>query len=117
MVNGVHEPAEAYKLDIANGDYIDLYTDFLLNTGIGDEDRDCGITEREFIGGSFLLVFDRSKHKCNRYHRHPHDSGTIDINIRTRQNLASTITVLVYATYSSEIVIDDTFAVNLTKTF
>ena len=117
VVNGVHEPAEAYKLDIANGDYIDLYTDFLLNTGIGDEDRDCGITEREFIGGSFLLVFDRSKHKCNRYHRHPHDSGTIDINIRTRQNLASTITVLVYATYSSEIVIDDTFAVNLTKTF
>ena len=70
VVNGVHEPAEAYKLDIANGDYADLYTDFLLNTGIGNDDRDCGVDEADFLGGSFLLVFDRSKHKCNRYHRH-----------------------------------------------
>ena len=46
-----------------------------------------------------------------------HESGTIDINIRTRQNLATTITVLVYATYSSEIVIDDAYTVNITKTF
>ena len=117
VVNGVHEPCEAYKLDINNGDYIDLYTDFLLNTGIGNDDRDCGVDETDFLGGSFLLVFDRSKHKCNRYHRHPHESGTIDISIRTRQNLTTTITVLVYATYSSEIVIDDAYTVNITKTF
>ena len=109
--------SQAYKLDIANGDYIGLYTDFLLNTGIGNDDRDCGVDANDFVGGNFLLVFDRSKHKCNRYHRHPFDSGTIDINIRTRQNLPSTINVMVYATYSSEIVIDDAYAVTVTNTF
>ena len=79
VVNGVHEPTEPYKLHISAGNYVDLYTDFLLNTGIANEDRDYGITEEDYVGGCFLLAFDRSKEKCNRYHRHPHDSGTIDI--------------------------------------
>ena len=63
------------------------------------------------------LNSDRSKDKCNRYHRHPHDSGSIDINIRTKSNITDTVTVLVYATYSSEIIIDDTNTVNLVKNF
>ena len=99
------------------GNYVDLYTDFLLNTGIANEDRDYGITEEDYVGGCFLLAFDRSKEKCNRYHRHPHDSGTIDINIRSRSNLTSTVTVIIYATYSSEIIIDDTNTVELVKNF
>ena len=74
-----------------------------------------------FVGwmcvGCFLLAFDRSKEKCNRYHRHPHDSGTIDINIRSRANLTSTVTVIIYATYSSEILIDDTDTVEVVKNF
>ena len=117
IVNGTHEPAEPYKINISTGDYINLYSDFLLNLGIASEDRDCGISPSDFIGGNFLLVFDRSKEKCNRFHRHPHDSGSIDINIRTRTNLPATVTVLVYATYSSEIVIDDNNTVVLARTF
>ena len=117
VVNGIHEPTEPYKIDIDTGNYIDLYTDFLLNTGVDNEDRDFGITETDFTGGNFFLVFDRSKDKCNRYHRHPHDSGTIDINIRTKTNLTNTVTVLVYATYSSEIIIDDANTVNIVKNF
>ena len=48
---------------------------------------------------------------------HSADSGNIDINIRTKTNLANTVTVLVYATYSSEIVIDDSGNVIMTKAF
>ena len=117
VVNGAHEPSEPYKLQIDNGNYIDLYSDFLINMGISNEDRDCGITPEDYVGGNFFLIFDRSKEKCNRYHRHPHDSGSIDINIRTTTNLPSTVTVLVYATYSSEIVIDDTNTVTIKKSF
>ena len=117
VVNGVHEPTEPHKIDITKGDYVNLYSDFLRNTGIGNEDRDCGISEVDFTSGTFLLVFDRSKEKCNRFHRHPPDTGTIDINIKSRTNLPCTITVIVYATYSSEIIIDDAFTVNLAKTF
>ena len=117
VVNGIHEPAEGFKIDINAGNYIDLYTDFLLNTGVDNEDRDLGINLEDYIGGNFFIVFDRSKDKCNRYHRHPHDSGSIDINIRTKSNITDTVTVLVYATYSSEIIIDDTNTVNLVKNF
>lgn len=117
VVNGTHEPAEPYKLHVSAGNYVDLYSDFLLNTGIANEDRDYGITESDYVGGCFLLAFDRSKEKCNRYHRHPHDSGTIDINIRSRANLTSTVTVIIYATYSSEILIDDTDTVEVVKNF
>jgi hypothetical protein len=117
VVNGTHEPPEAYKLRIPDGDFIDLYSDFQLNTGIGNEDRDCGITEQDFIGGNFFFIFDRSMEKCNRFHRHPHDSGTIDINLRTSTNLPNTVTVIVYATYSSELIIDDTGNAVIVKTF
>ncbi|MEC8529536.1 MAG: hypothetical protein VXY27_01380 [Thermoproteota archaeon] len=117
VVNGVHEPSEPYKLQIDRGNYINLYSDFLLNSGISNEDRDFGISPEDFIGGNFFLVFDRSKEKCNRFHRHSADSGNIDINIRTKTNLANTVTVLVYATYSSEIVIDDSGNVIMTKAF
>lgn len=116
-MNGVHEPAEPYKLQIGKGDYINLYSDFLLNAGIANEDRDFGISPLDFIGGSFLLVFDRSKEKCNRFHRHPTEGGVVDINIRTKTNLTNTVTVLVYATYSSEVIIDDAGNVLMTKTF
>jgi hypothetical protein len=94
-----------------------VYSDFLLNTGIAGDDRDFGITQEDYLGGCFLLAFDRSMEKCNRFHRHPSDSGTIDINIRTRTNLPTTVTVVVYATYSSEIVIDDANNVAITKMF
>ena len=117
VVNGVHEPAEPYKLKISEGDYVNLYSDFLENIGIASEDRDCGITPEDFIGGNFFLVFDRSKEKCNRFHRHPFDSGSIDINIRTKTNLTATVTVIVYATYSSEILIDDNSTVAIVKNF
>lgn len=117
VVNGIHEPAEPYKIDISAKNYVNLYSDFLLNTGISNEDRDFGLHEGDYLGGNFFIVFDRSKEKCNRFHRHPHDSGTIDVHIRTRTNLPNTVTVLVYATYSSEIIIDDTNTVSLVKNF
>ena len=34
-------------------------------------------------------------------------SGTIDINIKTGTVLPETVTVIVYATYSSDIIIED----------
>merc|ERR1711973_1025196 len=43
----------------------------------------------------------------NRYHRHKMESGTIDINLKTKTPLKETVTVIVYATYSSDIVIEE----------
>ena len=107
IVNGVHEPLERHSFDISTGDYITLYSDFLENTGVSTDDRDIFIQPKDFIGGNFLLCYDRGKDKCNRFHRHHTDSGTIDINLRVKSNINETVVVIVYCTYSSELLIDE----------
>lgn len=123
IVNGVHEPDDRYKMDVNKGDYVKIYNDFMENTGkkiksifsnfhyfyflgVATDDRDFWVNPHDYINGSFLVVFDRTKDKCNRFHRHHPDSGTIDINIRLRDQTSSTSTIIVYATYSSDIIID-----------
>ena len=60
----------------------------------------------DYYGGSFMLVWDRTPDKCNRFHRHITDSGSISINLKTRKVLDRTVTVIIYATYSKDLVID-----------
>ena len=107
VVNGVHEPSELYKLDKTSGDMVDMYTSFLENTGISaTEDREFGISMEDYYGGCFILAWDRTPDKCNRFHTHEMDSGSIDINLKTKIPLPNTVTVIIYATYSSTILID-----------
>lgn len=106
VVNGVHEPSELFKVDRVSGDIVDLYSSFLENTGVSTDDREFGISMDDYYGGSFLLVWDRSPDKCNRFHRHEMDSGSIDVNIKTKTALTNTVTVIIYATYSSDLIID-----------
>ena len=106
VVNGVHEPQEMYKLNETVGDKVDMYANFLENTGISTDDREFGITMEDYYGGSFMLVWDRTQDRCNRFHRHITDSGSISINLKSRQALARTVTVIIYATYSKDLVID-----------
>ena len=107
IVNGVNEPAELYKLNIDDGDKVDMFANFLENTGVHTDDREFGISLDDYYGGSFLIAWDRTPDKCNRYHRHKMNSGTIDINLKTKVPLKETVTVIVYATYSSDIVIEE----------
>ena len=106
VVNGVHEPHELYKLNKTIEDRVDMYANFLENTGISTDDREFGITMQDYYGGSFMLVWDRTPDKCNRFHRHISDSGSISINLKTREPLQQTVTVVIYATYSKDLIID-----------
>jgi len=107
VVNGVHEPSEPYRLDLESGDKADLYASFLENTGVSTDDREFGISMKDYYGGNLLLVWDRSPDKCNRFHRHEMDSGSIDVNLKIKAPLANTVTVIIYATYSTDIQIDE----------
>ena len=106
VVNGVHEPSDLYRLDLSTGDKADLFASFLENAGVSTDDREFGISMDDYYGGSLLLVWDRSPDKCNRFHRHEMDSGTIDVNIKTNVSLTDTVTVIIYATYSTDLTID-----------
>ena len=105
VVNGVREPPEIYKVDVDSGDKADLYASFLENVGIGVDDRECGITYDDYYGGSFLLVWDRTQDKCNRFHRHQQASGSIDVHLKTKTPLSNTVTVVIYATYSADLLL------------
>ena len=106
VVNGMHEPHDLYKLNKAENDIVDIYASFLENTGISTDDREFGITMEDYYGGSFILAWDRTQDKCNRFHRHISDSGSISINLKTRQALANGVTVVIYATYSNDLIIE-----------
>ena len=97
----MHEPSELYKLDKTKGDKIDLYNSFLENTGVSaNEDREFGISLEAYYNGCFILAWDRTPDTCNHYHTHEMDSGSIDINLKTKTPLPNTVTVIIYATYS-----------------
>ena len=106
VVNGIHEPQELYKLNKTLNDNVDMYASFLENTGISTDDREFGITMEDYYGGNFILVWDRTQDKCNRFHRHLSDTGSISINLKTRTVLPSSVTVIIYATYSKDLIIE-----------
>ena len=103
VVNGRREPPEIYRVNKDTGDKADLYNSFLENVGVGTDDRECGITYEDYYGGSFLLVWDRTQDKCNRFHRHKQESGSIDVHLKTKRPLDKTVTVVMYATYSADL--------------
>ena len=83
-----------------------MYAQFLENTGISIDDREIGISIEDYYGGSFILAWDRTQDKCNRFHRHMMESGSMSINIKTKTPLEKTVTVIIYATYSRDLEFD-----------
>ena len=107
VVNGEHEPHDLYRLNLIEGDKIDLYKSFLQNTGVSaNEDREFGVSLGDYYNGCFILAWDRTPDKCNRYHTHEMGAGTIDVNLKTRTPLPNAARIIVYATYSSYIQIE-----------
>ena len=106
VVNGVHEPPDQYKLDQNEGDKADLYSHFLENSGVSIDDREIGLSSTDYFGGSFILAWDRTQDKCNRFHRHIMESGTMSVNIKTKTPLEKTVVVIIYATYSRDLEFD-----------
>ena len=106
VVKGHHEPQELYRMNKTDKDTADIWAHFLENTGVQTDDREFGLTKKDYLGGTFLLAWDRSPDKCNRFHRHVMKGGTMDINLKLHTALPETATVLIYATYSTDLVID-----------
>ena len=106
VVNGRREPPELYRVNKDGDDKADLYSSFLENVGVGMDDRDCGITYDDYYGGSFLLVWDRTQDKCNRFHRHDMGIGNLDLNIKLAEETSKTMKILIYTTFSNDMIID-----------
>ena len=104
LVNSYNEPTTPLTNTNESKKKLDLYYDFLRNTGGSHlESQAVNVDYDSYYGGSFMLAFDRTKSKDNRYRRTEPDSGTISLNLKAKTGLSENTVVLVYATYSSRI--------------
>ena len=55
----MHEPENRYRMNISEKNYAEVYNDFLENTGISTDDRDFWIDPSDWVGGNFLVAWDR----------------------------------------------------------
>ena len=76
----------------------------MKNTGGSFIDsQSVNLTEDAYYGGQFMLAFDRTKSRDNRFRRTVPDSGTISINLKLASPLEENIVVVIYSTYTSQL--------------
>ena len=75
------------------------------------DDRDIGINLNDYLGGCFIVGFDRTIDKCNRFHTHTTTGGIIDLHLKLHTNLENSIRVIVYSSYSSYLTFDKNYNV------
>ena len=104
MVNDVCEPSKPYTIDGQSNDTVDLYYQFLENTGTSPfEMESVWLTYKEYLKGHFILAFDRSPTKDNGLYTHKMEGGHMGIRMHASSPLTKNVQVLVYASYSSKL--------------
>ena len=104
IVNSFNEPPQPYTNTIESKKKMDLYHEFLKNTGMNQFDsQSVSVTYDMYYNGYFMLAWDRTGSKDNRFRRSSIDGGSMSINLKAKDPLENNIVVLVYVTYSSAI--------------
>ena len=106
LVNGVPEPLYKYQLNIKDKDTASFYSEFLENVGVSTDNKEIGIDHDSYYNGNFLIAFDRSPDKSNRFRQFLTEGGLMDINLILSKPTTEVLIVLVYATYSDILTID-----------
>ena len=110
LVNGEREPLNPIRFDASNNRTRAAYSSLLQSVGIDNyDDRDIGLNLYDFINGCFIIGFDRTIDKCNRFHTHPMSGGSIDLYLKLHTNLTESIRVIVYSSYSSYLTFDKNY--------
>ena len=112
LVNGLLEPPNRYTLNTEDKDLAGFYLDFLENIGISNDNKEIGLNLENYYGGNFLIAFDRSPDKSNRYRPFMTEGGIMDINLHLRTPTTEVLTLIIYATYTDIISIDQYSMVN-----
>jgi hypothetical protein len=106
LINGTPYPSRVLQPDFANGKCIREYRHFLDNVGISHENESNCIDLETYKKNSALFAYDFSGDLCNGFHKHPTETGFVDIELHFKTALTSNITVVIYATYDEIIEID-----------
>jgi hypothetical protein len=106
IINGTPYPSHVLQPDFAEGKCIREYRHFLDNVGITHENESNCIDLETYKKNSALFAYDLSGDLCNGYHKHPTETGFVDIELHFKAALPTNITVVIYATYEEIVEID-----------
>ena len=108
ITNNVHYPATPITNTSTSGKEREFYEFFLKNTGADHfNSQAVNISYEEYnTKGYFILAFDRTASRNNRFTRHSMDHGPLSINLRHDGDTPHALQVIVYASYSDMIDFD-----------
>ena len=114
FVNGEATPRPAFKLDLANGIYIQGLNSLYKITGKTMENSDIGITRDTYQQGYTLIGFDVDPTTSPdfRYVGKPREGHT-KLEVRFKNGLPNPVTVILYATFPEIMTIDQSRNVRL----
>lgn len=112
FINGEPIHPIAIAPNFSKGEFLKEYRWSLDNSGL-KHDQTNGITMEEFKQNSCLWHYDLSPDQCNSYYKHGMETGTIDIHIGFSKALTKNHTLMLYASYDEQILIDKNRSVTL----
>ena len=92
-VRGQHYPMVPYDLDFEDNDYHRAYMDFLNAIGVGRNNTSPYITMDMFKKYCAVFVLDLQPDQCNSLHIHAGKTGTVNVEMAFRENLAQNLQV------------------------
>jgi hypothetical protein len=112
-VNGALVPTDPYEPNFDDNLFVREYRSFFDNLGIHHDDAGNFISAKYYKNGCTLFAFDLTPDRCNGFHFHPTATGTIDLEVKLKNTLTDTVTIMAFATYNAIISIDKDFNVNV----
>jgi len=105
FINGEPVHATAIDPDFEKGRYLKEYKWYLNNTGLKTF-QTSGVTIEEYARNMCFFCYDLSPDLCNGYYKHGLETGSIDINLSFSKALTKNHTLLFFASYDEQILID-----------
>jgi len=105
FLNGEPLHPVAIDPDFKKGRYLKEYRWNLDNTGLKNFQTN-GITFEEYGTNMCLFPYDLSPDQCNGYYKHGLETGTIDIQLTFSEALTKNHTLLLFASYNEQVLID-----------
>jgi len=105
-VNGLPMPSTPLQPDFESHNAMREYRHFLDNLGVATDNAGFNVCFKRFTHNMALFTYDFSPDLCNNYHDHPDNTGYVSLDLRFSKALPANITVIIYATYNEELLID-----------
>jgi len=103
-INGLSEPSRPYQPDFGRRQIARELRALYDNTGVLTGDAGFSVSRAQFLDGTTFFAWDTTPDRCNGFHIHDKKIGkTVDLDVHFSEPLATSVNIIVYATYETDI--------------